>query len=121
LREYVEASSKFDKSLILLGIMRRIHRSNEDQIGFVKQDLKTGKWVEINEFASRVVVAQAFRDALSTHYKSSKQSKQHKRRVERMKASNNSKADEVVDGVEPDLMSLNKVGMMNIPCAPMMM
>ena len=85
LKEYVTACSKVDKSLILLRIIRQVRHKNKELIGFVKQDLATGRWLELTEFAARVAVAQAFRDALSTRYKSSKQSKQHKRRVERFK------------------------------------
>ncbi|CAB9518731.1 Nitrilase family, member 2 [Seminavis robusta] len=84
LRGYVSTNNKIEKSVILLGVIRQVRKNNNDGIGFVKQDLSTGRWYELTEFASRVSAAQAFRDANSSGYKSSKQSKQKRRRMERL-------------------------------------
>lgn len=85
LKAYVSTCNKIEKSVILLRVMRQVKRSNKDKIGFVKQDVNTGRWMELSDFASRVAVAQAFRDANPGRgYRSSRQSKQHKRRTERL-------------------------------------
>jgi hypothetical protein len=85
LKSYVSACSKIEKSAILLRVMRQVKRSNKDNIGFVKQDLNTGRWSELSDSASRVAVAQTFRDASPGRgYRSSRQSKQQRRRIERL-------------------------------------
>jgi hypothetical protein len=85
LKNYMSTCNKVEKSIILLRVMRQVQRSNKHKIGFVKQDINTGRWMELSDFASRVAVAQAFRDANSGRgYRSSKQSKQNKRRTERL-------------------------------------
>lgn len=53
--------------------------SAEDVGGFVKQDSKTKRWYAMEESSARTSTAQAFRDALSGTYRSSKQFKQQRR------------------------------------------
>lgn len=133
LRDYVTAGSKVDKSLILLRVIRQIRHKNEELIGFVKQDLKTERWMELTEFAARVAVAQAFRDALSSRYKSSKQSKQYKRRVERFRLPSSPESFTVAKAVAmtPSMTSMRAstqrpinlgklgTGFLNIPSMPL--
>lgn len=80
LAAYHEAD-KTEKSYILMGILRRLRK--ESHHAFVKQDLKTGKWVDLPDTLARVTLAQAFRDALSPKYSSSKFSKQRRRRFQK--------------------------------------
>ena len=73
---------KRSKSVIIGRILADIQQHSPDA-GFVKKDAGTGRWLSLTAAASRVAIAQAFRDALADTYRSSKHSKQVKRRVER--------------------------------------
>jgi len=75
-------ADKTVKSSILMRIVNRIRDLNEHQVGFVKQDNKTKRWYEASTLNARTTVAQVFRDANHGCYRSSKQSKQVRRRME---------------------------------------
>jgi hypothetical protein len=84
LPRYSTAGCKIKKSTVLVGIVERVRDTNEDRVGFVKQEPATGRWYEVTPHAARTTVAQAFRDTNHTAYKSSKQSKQRRRRTFKM-------------------------------------
>lgn len=76
LEAYHNASSKALKSLILVRILQHVR----DVVGakFVKKD--GDRWLEVEDSLARTTIAQAFRDSLSSHYRSSKQFKQRRRK-----------------------------------------
>ena len=78
LTEYSRAKTKAAKSEIILRVLRKV-RGNSHVGGFLKKDPKTKRWFALEETPCRISTAQAFRDALSSNYRSSKQSKQQKR------------------------------------------
>jgi len=82
LEEYSAANTKSLKSKILYRILNQVRTNSVNEIGFVKQDKKSGSWQAIEDAAARICIAQAFRDRLSKHYKSSKENKSIKRKVE---------------------------------------
>jgi hypothetical protein len=77
--EYSAAPTKRQKSAILTKVVTIIRNSSIQQAGFVKQDTLKGGWCIVEDAAARITVAQAFRDALHSNYKSSKQFKQARR------------------------------------------
>jgi hypothetical protein len=83
LSTYQSCRSKMDKSIVLVCIVRKVCSKNKDNVGFVKQDLDTHRWHTVTEVAARISVAQVFRDTLCNDYKSSRQSKQQKRQLEK--------------------------------------
>lgn len=78
LMEYSRAKTKAAKSEIILRVLLQV-RENSHVGGFIKRDSKTKRYFILEETAGRVSTAQAFRDALSSNYRSSKQYKQQKR------------------------------------------
>lgn len=82
LEEYSAANTKGLKSKILYRILNQVRKNSINEIGFVKQDKKSGCWCAIEDAAARICIAQAFRDRLSKQYKSSKENKSIKRKVE---------------------------------------
>lgn len=76
--EYSAAANKTLKSAVIAKVLKRI-RSNSAYGGFVK--LNDGVWECVCDSAARITVAQNFRDALHSNYKSSKQFKQMKRKT----------------------------------------
>lgn len=76
LTAYYEAD-KTEKSYILMRVLRCIRERSAH--AFVKQDPKSGRWLNLTDTLARATLAQAFRDALSPKYRSSKFSKQRKR------------------------------------------
>ena len=74
---YSNALTKVQKSEIIMHILSLVRADNG--VGFVKQDAATGRFTQVEEAASRIAIAQAFRDALSGLYKSSKKHKQTRR------------------------------------------
>jgi len=87
---YANSTSRQDKSDILSTIVNTV-RGNSPYGGFVKEDTTTGRWYEVGDFLAREKVSQAFRDALSHAYRSSKKYKHEKRRM-RDKAAKAAKA-----------------------------
>lgn len=77
--QYSAATSRQDKSDILSAIVNEV-RSASPNGGFIKQDPVTERWFEVGDFLAREKVSQAFRDALSFQYRSSKKFKHEKRR-----------------------------------------
>ena len=80
---YQNAETKVKKSDIIMEVLNQIRADNG--VGFVKIDAGTGRFVQVEEASCRIAIAQAFRDALSGTYKSSKKHKQM-RRLERKRA-----------------------------------
>ena len=70
---------KTARTIIINGVMQHMKDQSPHTGGFVKQDAKTGAWFAVSDATARITVSQAFRDADSGKYKSSKQSKQQKR------------------------------------------
>ena len=80
---YTDAQDcKRQKSSIIGRVLADIQH-HSPHAGFVKKDVGTGRWLSLTDAASRVTIAQAFRDALVDTYRSSKHSKQVKRRIEK--------------------------------------
>ena len=77
--KYANSTSRQDKSDILSTIVNTVRGSSPNG-GFVKEDTTTGRWFEVGDFLAREKVSQAFRDALSHSYRSSKKFKHEKRR-----------------------------------------
>lgn len=82
LSSYSNTQTKLQKSAIIMDVLSQVR--GEDGVGFVKQDSATGLYTKVEDAASRIAIAQSFRDGLSGTYKSSKKHKQV-RRIERMK------------------------------------
>ena len=93
LTSYSNALTKLQKSVLITDVLTQI-RGN-DGVGFVKRDSATGRYTIVEEAASRIAIAQSFRDALSGIYKSSKKHKQVKR-IERLNSKNDSETTEAV-------------------------
>lgn len=85
---------KRSKSVIIGRILGDIQQ-HSPHAGFVKKDADSGRWLSLTAAATRVAIAQAFRDALANTYRSSKHSKQVKRRVERTAQQSKPKEDQV--------------------------
>lgn len=79
IREYSQAENKTAKSSIIFRVLQEIKNGSPLAGGFVKQDNKTKRWFAVEDATARTTTAQAFRDALSSSYKSSKQFKQQRR------------------------------------------
>ncbi|CAB9522799.1 Nitrilase family, member 2 [Seminavis robusta] len=77
--EYGATSSKTAKSAIIFRVLTQIKRGSPETGGFVKQDPQSERWYTIEDTCARTTTAQAFRDALSHTYRSSKQYKQKRR------------------------------------------
>lgn len=84
LEAYSNAETKVKKSEIIMGVLTQVRQGSS--VGFVKQHSGTGRYLQVEEASCRIAIAQAFRDALSGTYKSSKKHKQI-RRLERLRAS----------------------------------
>ena len=80
LPEYKQASTKGLKSAILWQILKHVRRNSTNGLGFVKKE--AGRWHAIDDASARINIAQAFRDRLSADYRSSKQHKSIKRKVD---------------------------------------
>jgi hypothetical protein len=75
--EYCNSASKLQKSFIIRDIVALV-RSNSPNAGFVKKSSQqNGRWCVLGDFLSREKTSQAFRDALSGHYRSSNGFKKH--------------------------------------------
>ena len=77
-QKYANADSKLSKSLLVSEIIDRVRHTSPNG-GFVKQNTKTGQWYEIGDSSAREKVSQWLRDSLSSHYKSSANSKKRRR------------------------------------------
>jgi hypothetical protein len=76
---YEAAGNKTAKSSIINQTLQLIKRASQETGGFVKQDPATKRWYAVDNSAARTTTAQAFRDALSSVYRSSKRAKQQSR------------------------------------------
>ncbi|CAB9530116.1 Nitrilase family, member 2 [Seminavis robusta] len=79
---YYNAQTKATKTTIILRIFQDIKRTAQADggAGFIKRESSSKRWFVIEDSAARISIAQAFRDALASEYKSSKQYKQQKRK-----------------------------------------
>jgi hypothetical protein len=77
LEAYFNAESKAKKSEIIGDVLALVRADNG--AGFIKQHCGSGRFLQVEEAASRIAIAQAFRDALSETYKSSKKNKKTRR------------------------------------------
>ncbi|CAB9504375.1 Nitrilase family, member 2 [Seminavis robusta] len=84
LESYSNAETKVKKSEIIMEVLSQVREGNG--AGFVKHHAGSGCYLQVEEASCRIAIAQAFRDALSGTYKSSKKHKQI-RRLERKRAS----------------------------------
>jgi hypothetical protein len=82
LGEYSVATSKMEKSKILVSAVSEIQKKSPHG-GFIKKDPETGLWFQIGEFLAREKTSQAFRDALHDSYKSSNSSRKKRRKTKR--------------------------------------
>jgi hypothetical protein len=73
------AADKATKSHLLSRLVSQVYE-NSPGAGFVKKDPTNGRWYEVEDALARASAAQAVRDCLHNHYKSSRQFKQHRRR-----------------------------------------
>ena len=76
---YLAAPTKTAKSAIIHRVLMTTRENSADGIGFVRHDNQKGTWHLVDNGTARITVAQNFRDALSKHYKSSKQYKKKRR------------------------------------------
>ena len=83
LAAYSLAETKSKKSNIIVAIFQVLTTASSETTGFVKLNKASKRWYVIDYASARISIAQAFRDALSFEYKSSKQYKQKKRQEER--------------------------------------
>jgi hypothetical protein len=81
LPEYAAATSKLDKSWILVAIVQQVRRKSPNG-GFLKKCPDTGRWFEVGDFLAKEKTSQYFRDALHERYRSSGQSKYKRRKIE---------------------------------------
>lgn len=76
---YLAAPTKTAKSAIIHRVLMATREKSADGIGFVRYDNQKGTWHLVDNGTARITVSQNFRDALSKHYKSSKQYKKKRR------------------------------------------
>ena len=79
LGKYSSATSKAEKSRIIVSVVSKIQKRNPYG-GFIKKDSETGRWYQVGEFVARERTSQAFRDALHDSYKSSNSSRKKRRK-----------------------------------------
>ena len=92
---YKEASSKFEKSMIVSEVIDEIRSRTQIDGGFVKPD-GNGGYMEVGDHLAREKVGQNLRDSLSDQYKSSTRAK----RIRKAAADNRiaSNVDDIVRG-----------------------
>ena len=73
LEKYTQAKTKFEKSIIVLGILDAIRDASQVG-GFVKQDPKNGRYFEVGDEVAREKVGQQFRTALAARRKEKRNS-----------------------------------------------
>ena len=73
------SGDKARKSFLLSQLVRQVYQESPEA-GFVKKDPVSGRWYAVEESLARTSAAQAVRDCLHGHYKSSRQFKQKRRR-----------------------------------------
>jgi len=107
---YAAATTKLQKGGIITGIVDDIRRKCHEYHlqtngwtecgGFVKKDTMRGEWTEVGDFLAREKTSQCFRDALSSNYSSSAQSKYQRRRAreQQLSASQHSTLEQQQDG-----------------------
>lgn len=93
LKEYSSAESKALKSSILVRVLSFVR----DVRGglFVKQDAQSGRWYTVEDGLARTTIAQNFRDALHTMYRSSKRFKRCRRRQRKSAVEDESKPESI--------------------------
>jgi hypothetical protein len=76
--KYKAANSKVAKSLLVMQIVD-IFRENSPRGGFVKQDNKTGRWLEVGDAIAREKVGQSLRELLLQENPERYQEKRHRK------------------------------------------
>ena len=97
LDRYAEASSRYEKTVIVTDVVEAIRAASPDG-GFVKQE--NGVWYEVGDHLAREKTGQVFRDSLSSLYRSSTKAKRSRRKMVNA---------EVAGGVEHLIFSNEKV------------
>lgn len=100
LSQYHAASTRDLKTEIIVKVAKQVPI-------FVKVDKVTGRWMALSEAAGRAAVGQAFRDLLQGRYRSSKQSKQVKRALEKCKSLVNAGCTDLGTALPPVLALTN--------------
>jgi hypothetical protein len=88
LDQYKETPAKLEKSYILCEIVDHIRTVNGGD--FVKFNTRQKRWYEVGDYLAKEKTSQAFRDALSEHYKSSSTAKRMRRQQEEDNCNNES-------------------------------
>jgi|Transcript_3628 hypothetical protein len=78
LSRYASASSKLEKSLIVMSIVDTV-RDNSPRGGFVKHVVRTSRWYEVGDHLAREKVGQALREALVAKDPQKREAKKQKR------------------------------------------
>ncbi|KAG7362021.1 hypothetical protein IV203_025687 [Nitzschia inconspicua] len=76
IKRYASACNKMEKTLVVLDIIEKVHKSNGR---FIKREKKGGPWVEADEIFAREKCTQSLRDGLSTKYRSATKAKRERR------------------------------------------
>ena len=84
---YETAHSRSLKTDVIMQVIRQVKSNSVGNIGFVKKDPSSGRWVALQTISTRTSVGQAFRDLLKGKYKSSKHCKQVMRDREKAEVS----------------------------------
>jgi hypothetical protein len=100
---YAAAISKALKSSILARVFDLVR--NVKKGTFVKVDSESGRWFVVEDSLARTTIAQALRDANNKTYRSSKQSKQQRRRYAKI-STDIRQNDEVIDSAVPSMMTV---------------
>ena len=78
---YEQSETKLEKSIIVSQIIESV-REGCPEGGFVKRDIKSGRWYEVGDVWAREKVGQSIRDVLYLQYKSSTRAKKERRQAE---------------------------------------
>ena len=116
--DYVMAS-KAEKTQMILKVVDKVRDAARPiaQNGFVRFDLVTKRWYAVGVKKSRDVTAQAFRDALSFAYSSSRDNKREKRREHEKIKKNSKKAAAAVPSSSSPFNSPTSLSLTGIPGA----
>ena len=109
LHAYANAPGKTEKSYIVSKALHTIRSWHPERIGFVKHNSRTGLWHSPKDSVARITVAQAFRDSLSSHYKSSRDNKMRKRQQARGFVESRNDVDTVLSSFKMGEMKKNKL------------
>ena len=72
IEKYASAKSKMDKGVIVMSILDAVREGSNQMGGFVKQDPKSKRWVDVGDEVAREKIGQEFRVKLAQQKKSKK-------------------------------------------------